>query len=406
MRILKRFKVYQIDNWIVSYVLITLICFITTFSLQMINTGIPIYCIDIGKSTAEAGIFAGFYSVAVIVSGFFVGRIIDSNDKYNIACLGLGLFCLSIIGKAFLPILFLFTLYQIIQGFSYSLSNSAQSAILLDILPNSKLTRGIGYYSVIKSLSFSLGSSFAVTITEKYGTSRFFLVTLIIASIALILNLLMRSKWFKKRFETFNKDDVEVIKNTDIEEYNGLNKYIEIKTLSICLIQILFTFSLTLTTSYLPSYTKTIGLLGISIYYTFNAFTMFITRMFFSKQIEKIGNFNSIVIGISLGAITTIALLFTKRLEIFAIIAIFNAIGISLVNPTLNIYATKDVPLNRRGVASSTYYTSLDLGSGAGGMIWGLLIPLIDYKYSFVLATFILIVNLVLSYIILRKKED
>lgn len=406
MRLLKRFKIYQIDNWIVSYVLITLICFITSFSLQMINTGIPIYCIDIGKSTAEAGIFAGFYSFAVIVSGLFVGRIIDSHDKYNIACLGLGLFCLSIIGKAFLPILFLFVLYQIIQGFSYSLSNSAQSAILLDILPNSKLTRGIGYYSVIKSLSYSLGSSFAVTISEKYGTSRFFLITLIIASIALILNLIMRSTKYKKRFETFNKDDVQVITNTEIEEYDGINKFIEIKTLSICLIQILFTFSLTLVTSYLPSYTKTIGLLGISIYYTFNALTMFVTRMFFSKQIERIGNFKSVMIGIILGAITTLAVIFTSNLTVFAFIAIFNAIGITLVNPTLNIYATKDVPLNRRGVASSTYYTSLDLGSGAGGMIWGLLIPLIDYKYSFILATLILIINLFISYIILGIKEN
>lgn len=396
---MRRLRISREDSWIVSYVMITATSFITCFTLQMICTGIPIYCVDIGKSTAEAGIFAGFYSVAVIATGLFAGRMVDTRGKWNMACLGLGLLCLSIIGKAFLPIFSLFVLYQVVQGIGFSISSTAQSAMVLDTLSNNRIVRGIGYYSVIKSLSYSLGSSAAVALSERFGTDRFFLYTLFIVLVAVILNVMLEMPFFKRRFPVIiEKSDTKVITAKDLPQYHGIDKFIEVKALPICLIQFIFTFSLTLTTSYLASYTKSIGLMGISIYFTTNAMTMLAVRMFFSKKIEKLGNLKTCVIGLILACLSTVGILFARSAFAFALLAIPNAIGISFVNPTINALSTSNVPSSRRGVASSTYALALDIGSGVGGMLWGILIPSIGYRYAFLSSAILLLADLVLGY--------
>ena len=382
-------KVYKkiknnFEDWIIYYLLILIIAGISSFVVQMIATGLPLYCIDIGKTTAESGIMAGFYTIALIISRSFVGKLTDEKGKWNIAIIGMFLMILSIAGMSFFGKLIFFNIYQLLEGLAFSALSTAIAALLLDILPPSATIKGIALFTVTKSLTISVGASVAVSFAEKFGSERIFIFTLLLSIVAFALLFFLKKTEVKNH--SIVKSDIN-IKN----EYKGINKFIYVSALPICLIQFVFTFSLTLGTCYLPAYAQSIGLTGVGIYYTISAITMFASRTVFAKILDRLNTKVSFVIGMLLASSTTIAILFSNKLLYFALLSIPNAIGICMINPMLNVKATGNVPADRRGVASSTYYASLDLGSGAGSMIWGILVPVIGYKFSFVSATILLI---------------
>ena len=393
-----RLKLHNFD-WEILFILLLVVSGLSSFVVQIISTGLPLYCIDIGKTTAQAGIFAGFYSAAVILSRPFVGKWCDEKGKYRIAIIGIIVFMLSVACLCFNSFFSFFPLFQAIEGLGFSALSTALAALLIDILPHSSIVRGIGLFTVMKSLSISLGASFAVSFADKFGVSNIFVCSLVICLIAFITIIPLRR--CKKYSFQQTKENVAVNNN----DYKGLDKYIEKSAIPICLVQFIFTFALTLGTSYLPSYAQSIGLSGISIYYTVSALTMFLSRTVLSKLFEKINAEKSFIFGMILASITTIAIILVKDLWAFVVISLFNAIGISLINPTLNVKATANVDINRRGVASSTYYGFLDLGSGAGSMIWGILIPIIDYKLSFIIATVLLVFNFFYGLYIFKERE-
>lgn len=398
MSLFKKLKLKKFSfSWEVLFILILVVSGLTSFIVQVISTGLPLYCIDIGKTTAEAGILTGFYTIAVIISRPLMGKWCDEKGKYKIAIIGIALFILSI-ACSFLNSFSYLPLLQAIEGFGFSALSTALAALVIDLLPPSSIVRGIGLFTVIKSLSISLGASFAVSFAEKFGVQNIFLCSFIICLFALLAIIpLRRSSKYERKKET-NNDKYS-------NQYRGLDKFIEKSILSVCLIQFIFTFALTLGTSYLPSYAQTIGLVGIGIYYTVSAITMFLSRTLLSKFFEKINPTKSFIIGMTLATITTIAIILVNSLPLFVFISFFNAIAISLINPTLNVKATANVDADRRGVASSTYYGILDLGSGIGSTIWGILIPIIDYKWSFILATVLLVFNYFYGLYIFKKRK-
>ena len=385
----------HIQDWIIFFFLILGVSGLSSFTVQMISTGLPLYCIDIGKTTAQAGIISAFYSIAVIISKPFVGKWIDERGKWIIAFIGIILMVLSLGLMAFVPNLSLFGIYQFIEGVSFSALSTALAALLMDIFPPESMVKGIGLFTVIKSFTISLGASFAVSFIEKNGSSKLFICCFIILLIAFVITI------FLKKAPVYNKTYIK--EETQSVEYKGLDKFIDKSALPICLVQFVFTFSLTLGTCYLPSYAQSIGLAGVGSYYIVSAVTMLLTRTIFSKVIEKLNTKLSFIIGMFLAAITTVGVLFSDKLIYFILLAIPNAIGIALINPTLNVLATAYAPANRRGVASSTYYASLDLGSGAGSTIWGILVPVIGYNYSFILATVLLMIVFIYGIRLVRK---
>lgn len=385
----------HIEDWVIFFFLILIVSGLSSFVVQMVSTGLPLYCVDVGKSTAEAGIIAGFYSIAVIVSRPFVGKWIDEKGKWIISIIGITLMVVSLGLMAYIPNLSLFSIYQFIEGVSFSTLSTALAALLMDIFPPGSMAKGIGLFTVIKSFTISLGASFAVNFVEKYGSSKLFNCCFIILVVAFFITLILKKAPVNNK--TYIKEEIEEV------EYKGLDKFIDKSALPICLVQFIFTFSLTLGTCYLPSYAQSIGLMGVGSYYIVSAITMLLTRTIFSKLIERINNKVAFIIGMFLSAITTVGVLFSDKLIYFILLAIPNAIGIALINPTLNVLATAFAPKNRRGVANSTYYASLDLGSGAGATIWGILVPVIGYDYSFILATVLLVLIFIYGIRFVRK---
>lgn len=387
----------RFEYWILFYLLIVAVSGLSSFVVQMLSTGLPLYCIDIGKTTAQSGIFAGFYSAAVILSRPLVGKWTDEKGKWNVVFLGIVLLTLSVAGMAFIPNLSLFSLYHVLEGLSFSALSTALAALMVDILPPTTVVKGIALFTVIKSFSISLGASYAVSFAEKFGPKNIFICSFFILVVSLIITIFLKKK------PDNNNQVNEFVKKEGTIELKGLDKFVYKKSLPICLVQFTFTFCLTLATCYLPSYAQSIGLAGVGIYYTVSAVTMLLTRTLLSKLIDKLNPKAAYIVGMFLACITTIGVLFSDKLVYFVFLSIPNAIGISLINPLLNVKATGNVEANRRGVASSTYYAALDLGSGAGSMIWGILVPVIGYSASFISSSIILVIIFIYG---LNKLKD
>ena len=81
-----------------------------------------------------------------------------------------------------------------------------------------------------------------------------------------------------------------------------------------------------------------------------------------------------LIVGISFFAASYLALAFADGLPLFIIAAILGSAGFGCCGPLLQSEALASVPPSRRGAASNTAFTGLDLGMLIGPMIGGAIV--------------------------------
>ncbi|MBQ1435344.1 MAG: MFS transporter, partial [Clostridia bacterium] len=88
------------------------------------------------------------------------------------------------------------------------------------------------------------------------------------------------------------------------------------------------------------------------------------------------------------------------------ICAVIYGVGVGAALPTTNALVVKYAPIDRRGSANATYYSSFDIGIGVGSALWGFVIDYLGgYSVAFIGAGIFCIIAIIMSAFILRNMK-
>lgn len=72
-----------------------------------------------------------------------------------------------------------------------------------------------------------------------------------------------------------------------------------------------------------------------------------------------------------------------------------------MVQPALQAWSIEKVPMNRRGMATATFYSFFDLGVGIGAMVFGQISHLFGYSTIYRTAAVSIAISMLLYFIFL-----
>jgi MFS family permease len=132
---------------------------------------------------------------------------------------------------------------------------------------------------------------------------------------------------------------------------------------------------------------------------------MLVIRIVLAKIISVVPYIH-ILIGCMLsGMIGMLLIAFSRTAFLFLLAAVFYGIMHGTSQPTLNTVSVMNVPQERRGAATATFYISVDAGMGIGSLLWGGLIDHIPQMYTYMIAAALLVVCIILIVILLCPKR-
>lgn len=364
--------------------------FFIFISQYIMIVALPIFIMDnLGGNEMEAGMAMTCFQIGTISMRPFAGPIIDSVNKRRL---------LRILGAVFIIVLALFNVWQselgiytlrLLHGLIFGILTTTIGAVVAMILPAGRKGEGIGYYALSTNLAMVVGPLIGLVILGKFHASVLFLFMTVVA---LLTAFLVNWRYLPDQVVLPAKRAHKGIRISDFIEKNAIGA-------AILGGLVFFAYGGVLT--FIPLYAKSLGMQDeTSLFFAVFALIIVVTRPFIGRLFDTKGpdytvypGFISFAIGMFLfGCVTTFWQLMGSALIL--------GFGFGALSPAFQTLAIKSAPPSRAGVATATYFWSLDICVGLAAAFLSIVATMWGYHFLYsILSTLVIIVTAVIYYI-------
>lgn len=317
---------------------------------------LPTFVTDVlGENADKVGYIIGIYALSALIVRPISGYAFDKYGRRNLFLIAM--FCYAIIMAAYgLATSFIFLLFlRLLNGGFWGFVTTGGGTITSDLVPNSRRGEGIGIFGLSMTLSMAIGPLIGLKILEYTSDYQLLFYTSgILCSIAVILSFFVNHPKISNRK---NKLSFETV--------------FEPRVLKVSMIMLMLAFPFAGIMSFITLFAKELSIESTGLFFLIYAIGVSIIRPLTGKMMDKKGPAFVMLLSF-IGTISGLILLSQSKDETAFLIAGFVlGLGNGIVMPTLQTMVINMVKPEKRGVATSTFFSSIDLGIGLGAFALG-----------------------------------
>lgn len=386
----------QSKLWTKDFTLMSIANFFIYLIFYLLLVTMAVYAVDeFGASESQAGLVTGIFIIGTLIGRLFLGRMITTIGNKKMLFVGMVAFiatsCLYFVegGISFL------LLTRFLHGVALGMVSTATGTIVAEIIPASRKGEGIGYYSMSITLATAVGPFFGLFLSQHASFTTIFAFCLALGVISYIISLFVKIPVVKK----------PAGKKTDKERLS-LSSFIEPKALPIALVVLFVSLAYSSVLSFINFYAIDIDLVeAASVFFVVYAVAILVSRPFTGRLMDAKGAKAVMMPAFVLFAAGLFLLSAAGNTMILLLSGVLIGLGFGNMQSVTQAIAVKAVPPERVGLATSTYYISLDAGLGFGPYVLGFLIPLTGYRSLYTIMGILVAATLVLYYFQERKQS-
>ncbi|NQD68978.1 MFS transporter, partial [Bacillus haikouensis] len=147
------------------------------------------------------------------------------------------------------------------------------------------------------------------------------------------------------------------------------------------------------------------GIQHIFLFYLFNAIMASLSRPIAGKWFDERGPKGLVLFCIMITFVGMWVLSFAHSDALIIISGILFGVGFGSLIPTLQSWTLSMTPDNRRGVANGMFFSSIDLGIGLSGLVFGVLAQFVEIGILFQISSLFLLLAFVVAILEGRKQQ-
>ena len=356
--------------WTVEFLGMSLSNFLIYITQYAMIAGLPIIIMtEYGGGDVEAGLAMTFFQIGTVAARPCAGILIDAVNKRRLMIVISVLFFLLMCSFAFAATLS--TLYglRLVHGVIFAVATTTAAALAALILPPARKGEGIGYFALSTNLAMVAGPMIGLLILEYFSPTVLFSALGVLAAISIAAGGAHRLP-------------DEIILPAKTQRTLSVSTFIERRALAPALIAGILFFAYGSVLTFIPLYTRSLGLSAeTSLFYACYAGAILVTRPFVGRIFDRKGSDYTVYPGLVLFAAGMFLLGNIEGLSGLIAAAVLLGAGFGAVTPALQTLAVRSAPPARAGVATATYFWSLDISVGLAAA--GLGVVAVTYGYAF-----------------------
>lgn len=359
---------------------------LSSIFMGFIVTMAPYAVEHLGANESVAGAVASTFVIGALISRPFAGRFLDVIGRRRIAIVGTagqvvacGLYLLADTLPLLLSVRFL-------HGIAFGFVNTALAASVIAMLPPRRRSEGTGYFGMSGVLAGAMAPLVAVPLLANTGPVLLFGGAGGVALLAFGLALLLRLP-----------SPIRPVVRTSGPV---LRTMLEPAVLPVASIMLIAGAGMSAVLAYLSLYTTSIGLPGMTgLFFLVNSATVLLVRPFAGRLHDRRGD-NTVIYPAIISLAIALALIGLARSPLILLLgAVFLAIGFGTLMSSMQAIAVTVAPRERVGLATSTFFLVLDIGTGLGPIVLGLAIANWGYSPMYLAAAGFTLVALLIYYL-------
>ena len=359
--------------WTREFIGMGLTNFFYFMSQYIMIAALPVYIMDdLGLGQWEAGMAMTCFQIGTVVSRPIAGRVIDAVNKQRLLLVVSVLLFLLMAGFLLAYRLEIALSLRLIHGIVFALGTTASAAMAALVLPARRKGEGIGYFAVCGNMAMVVGPLVGLILIEHFGASTLFLFLSLIAACAIVSG---NGKRLPAR-----------VVCPSGEKHRGFHfsDFFEKKALPAVILGGLVFFAYGGVLTFIPMYTRSLGIGSYtSLFFLVFALVIVVSRPFVGYLFDHHGSDYTAYPGFLF--FSAGFLLFSQVEGPFLLLlsAAVLGIGFGALAPAFQTIAVSSAPSSRAGVATSTYFWSLDISVGCAAAFLGLAADAFGYSFMY-----------------------
>lgn len=356
--------------WTVEFLGMSLSNFLIYITQYAMIAALPIVIMtEYGGGDVEAGLAMTFFQIGTVVARPCAGILIDAVNKRRLMIVITVLFFLLMCAFAFAATLSALYGLRLVHGVIFAVATTTAAALAALILPPTRKGEGIGYFALSTNLAMVAGPMIGLLILEYFSPTVLFAALSILAAISIAAGGAHRLP-------------DEIILPAKTQRTLSVSTFIERRALAPALIAGILFFAYGSVLTFIPLYTRSLGLSSeTSLFYACYAGAILVTRPFVGRIFDRKGSDYTVYPGLALFAAGMFLLGNIEGLLGLIAASLLLGAGFGAVTPALQTLAVRSAPPARAGVATATYFWSLDISVGLAAA--GLGVVAVTYGYAF-----------------------
>lgn len=348
--------------WSAPYIALMATNFFQSMAAFMLNTTLPVYLDALGAATSMVGIVVGAFGITALLVRPFAGPAFDSFSRKRLLLIAQSLICISLVGYGIVDSIPALFCVRLLHGIGIGCSGPLGMSLVSEFLPVSKMASGISIYALAQSFAQVTGPAIGLFLVDSVGFSNAYFIAATSVLVAMVGVFFVREPQRERlpyRFAPNRMFAREAVP----------------KAIALCLLSIAFAG----VTSYLVLYGNLLGVEGMGTYFIVYALCLVATRPLFGKLADRFGTPRVLLVGCLFFAASYVMLWQVRDFAGFMGVAVVGSAGFGACAPLIQSMALGSVPVERRGAASNTAFTGLDvgvlIGPATAGFVIEALIP-------------------------------
>lgn len=338
-------------------------------------------------SDSLAGLASGLFILGSLVGRFITGKYINILGTKKVLVIGglllvitNGLYLVSASSFALLLIV------RIINGAASGIASTATGTIAAYITPADRRSEGISMYSLSMVLGTAIGPFIGLLLYQHIPMEGLFIICTTLIVIAFVMSLFM-------------KIETPVAVQSETKKGFKLTDFFSVHALPIAIVVVIVSIAYSSVLSFIQFFAQENNLVdAASFFFVVYAIAILLTRPFTGKIMDQRGEnivtipaFICLVLGLFLISIANSGL-------VLLIAGAFVGLGFGNLQSIFQALVIKVSPIEKMGLATSTYFIGLDFGLGFGPYVLGNFTNSIGYSGLYFAMAIVALVGLVSYY--------
>lgn len=384
--------------WTKQFISVSLINFLLTLVFYLLMVTIATFAINhYQASMSQSGLVSGIFIIGGVIGRLFAGYFINKFGLKRLLLITI-IICLAIISIYFININVQFLiLIRLLHGIPHGMALTIISSIATQIIPESRKSEGISYYSMSTTLATAFGPFLGILMIHYISFSILFSFCFAIMFIALIMSTFVKAPKVTK----IKTASVNLEKGTSF-----LKNIIEPRVIPVGLIILLLSFAYSGVLTYLNLYASQLNLTSVaSLFFVVYAIVVLLTRPVAGKLMDNKGNHVVVYPAIIFYAISMFMLSQVTSGFILLLISAIMGLGFGNLQSATQVLAVKSAPTSRISIATSTYFIFFDAGLGLSPYLLGYVTPLTGYGNMYAIMGVIIIITGFLYFCLIGNRK-
>lgn len=367
--------------WTGEFVLAVVVNALTVVVFYLLMTTMALYAArQFAASDAVAGLASSMFIVGAVGARLFAAPLMTLLGSRRALVWALAVYILMALAYFVALDLALLLAVRFVHGIAHGIASTAAAALAQSIIPPRRRGEGTGYFTLGVPFAAAVGPLAALALIDRWGYEALFVGNFVVSALGFGAALLLPVRpWSSGTGRTRRPGQ-----RLRLPSWRSM---VDRNSVPLATVMLFIGVANASVLTFAHPFTESTGLSGAAgLFFAINAVGVLLSRLFAGRVQDRWGDNWVVYPGVVIYGVGLATLASARSVPLLVVAGVLVGLGFGILMPAIQAAAVRVTHPQNIGLAVATFYLMVDIGTGFGPVVLGVIVGAWDYRVMYLVA--------------------